>query len=93
MFQGGDIVNNDGTSGKSALGESFEEENLKLRHKIRGTIGMMNLKNNEDSQYSSQFYITLGDCSNFDGQTVLFGHVLEGKCSEKVIFQFNVASQ
>ena len=72
-------MNNDGSSGRSALGEPFEEENLKIRHKIRGTLGMMNLKNNDDSRLSSQFYITLGDCSNFDGQMVVFGHLLEGK--------------
>ena len=40
---------------------------------------MMNLKNNEKSRLSSQFYITLGDCSTFDGQTVLFGHIIQGK--------------
>ncbi|CAK8678666.1 unnamed protein product [Clavelina lepadiformis] len=78
FLMGGDIVNNDGTSGKSALDEPFEGENLKLKHQTKGNIGMVSLKDNEDSKRSSQFYITMKEMKEFDGKSVVFGHVIDG---------------
>ncbi|XP_078487348.1 peptidyl-prolyl cis-trans isomerase 6-like [Ciona intestinalis] len=78
MIMGGDIINNNGTSGRSALDVPFENENLKLRHLSAGTLATVGLKNNSDSKFNSQFYITFGPSTSFDGTSVVFGRVLEG---------------
>uniref|UniRef100_H2Z2F5 Peptidyl-prolyl cis-trans isomerase n=1 Tax=Ciona savignyi TaxID=51511 RepID=H2Z2F5_CIOSA len=78
MIMGGDIVNNNGTSGRSALDEPFENENLKLKHLVPGTLASIGLKNNSDSKKTSQFYITFDQTSAFDGAAVVFGRVIKG---------------
>ena len=40
---------------------------------------MVSLKDNEDSKRSSQFYITMKEMKEFDGKSVVFGHVIDGK--------------
>jgi len=47
-----------------------------LKHKVRGTVGMANLKPNENG---SQFYITLRDqVEHLDGKHTIFGTIAEG---------------
>jgi len=88
-------VNNNGSSGRSALDVSFEDENLKLKHSVPGTVGMIPLKNNTDSKKSSQFYITFAPNAEFDGKSVVFGRVIEGKRVDNsfaVVFAFILIS-
>ncbi|XP_018564860.1 peptidyl-prolyl cis-trans isomerase D [Anoplophora glabripennis] len=75
IVQGGDIVNNDGTSGESIYGEKFDDECLELEHKTEGLVGMSNSGPNTNQ---SQFYITTVLCSHLDGTNVIVGKVVKG---------------
>lgn len=76
MIQGGDIVNNDGTSGESIYGPYFEDENLKMKHKEKGLLSMVNEA--RPNTNSSQFIITVGSCHHLDKKNVIFGKVIRG---------------
>ncbi|KAH7314960.1 hypothetical protein KP509_21G028600 [Ceratopteris richardii] len=69
MAQGGDC-------GNSIYGKRFDDENFKLLHKGRGILSMAN---NGPHTNGSQFFISLGDCSQLDGKHVVFGKVVNGK--------------
>ncbi|XP_011180550.2 uncharacterized protein LOC105211012 [Zeugodacus cucurbitae] len=73
--QGGDVVNNNGTSGESIYGPIFQSENFTLKHE-EGTLSMTNY--GERHTNNSQFVITSNPCYNLDGLNVAFGHVLRG---------------
>lgn len=69
IAQGGDC-------GKSIYGKKFDDENFKLLHKGKGVLSMANTGPHTNG---SQFFISLGDCSQLDGKHVVFGKVINGK--------------
>ncbi|XP_030385291.1 peptidyl-prolyl cis-trans isomerase D-like [Scaptodrosophila lebanonensis] len=76
VVQGGDVVNNDGTSGDSIYGPVFEDENFDLTHKDEGVVSMVNY--GKENTNNSQFFITAASCENLNGINVVVGRVLRG---------------
>ena len=76
-LQGGDIEGADGYGGESIYGGEFEDESFEngLSHDQAGVVSMGNSGVNTNT---SQFFITLGECTHLDGENNAFGKVVEG---------------
>eukprot|EP01013_Petalomonas_cantuscygni_P000292 TRINITY_DN1025_c0_g1_i1.p1 TRINITY_DN1025_c0_g1~~TRINITY_DN1025_c0_g1_i1.p1 ORF type:complete len:288 (+),score=5.10 TRINITY_DN1025_c0_g1_i1:77-865(+) len=75
---GGDVLANNGSSGRSIYGAAFHDENFKIKHTV-GTVTMGPPPARKGRhQNGSQFLIVLGRASEFDGKHVAFGTVVSG---------------
>lgn len=75
MAQGGDISRGKGGSGDSVFGGHFDDESFEMTHATAGRLSMANY--GEDTNLS-QFFLSFVPLGHLDGKHVVFGEVLEG---------------
>lgn len=94
QISGGDVLNNIGRSGKSALtGDVFDPENYRLLHTVPYIVSMTNTL---EKQVDSRFFISTrpevdpGYSKIFDGKYVAFGRIVKGVEAVKALDQIEV---
>ena len=75
MIQGGDFTKNNGKGGRSIYGETFEDENFKVKHDKPGIISMANKGPNTNN---SQFFMLFKPATHLDNKHVAFGIITKG---------------
>lgn len=87
MAQGGDTEMKDGRGGASIYGEKFADENFSRKHDAPFLLSMANSGKNTNG---SQFFITFGPTAHLDGKHVVFGRVVEGQATVKLLEELQV---
>lgn len=72
---GGDVINDNGTSGMSIYGETFRDEKTGIKHDAPGILSMLGHGPNTNN---SQFFISLTPAPWMDEFYVGFGKVISG---------------
>jgi len=76
LWQGGDVSGREGRGcGKSIYGDSFPDENFRLKHTTPGTVSMVNAGKDTNA---SQFLISAKKLEALNGVNVVVGKVIMG---------------
>lgn len=86
FIQSGDIINNDGTGGKSIYGKTFDDElflnedgDLDLeKNYLHDEPFLLSMANNGPNTNNSQFIITVEPLPHLNNCNVVFGRVIKG---------------
>eukprot|EP00007_Cunea_sp_BSH-02190019_P001618 CAMPEP_0174229798 /NCGR_PEP_ID=MMETSP0417-20130205/679_1 /TAXON_ID=242541 /ORGANISM="Mayorella sp, Strain BSH-02190019" /LENGTH=189 /DNA_ID=CAMNT_0015307383 /DNA_START=166 /DNA_END=732 /DNA_ORIENTATION=+ len=87
MVQGGDYIARDGTGTNSIYGPKFADENFELKHNAPGLLSMANTGPDTNG---CQFFILCAPAQWLDGVHVVFGRVIEGMRTLRMIEQVPV---